>query len=138
MFELTANLYSFMPPPINQSERGYSVRHGAYVRCFNQSEHGYSVRHGLHVRCLTNQSTVIAYVTGVRTLFDQSGHDILMRVRPLNKYAQPRTASKSMHSLKKGGRKTPTILHTAMKRTLKILQNIVVFTSARISYSVVV
>ena len=48
----------------NQSERGYSVRHGAYVRCFNQSEPGYGVRHGVYVRCLTNQGTGIAYVTG--------------------------------------------------------------------------
>ena len=38
-----------MPPTINQSERDYSIRHGAYVRCFNQSEHGYSVRHGVYV-----------------------------------------------------------------------------------------
>ena len=34
----------------SQSERGYSVRHGAYVRCFNQSERGYGVRHGVYVR----------------------------------------------------------------------------------------
>ena len=33
----------------NQSERGYGVHHGAYVRCFNQSEHGYGVRHGVYV-----------------------------------------------------------------------------------------
>ena len=38
----------------NQSERGYGVRHGAYVRCFNQSEHEYSVRHGENVRFSTN------------------------------------------------------------------------------------
>ena len=66
----------------DQSEHGYSVRHGVYVRCFNQSERGYSVRHGgvrtrfnqskrgygvrheVYVRCLTNQSTAIVYVTG--------------------------------------------------------------------------
>ena len=75
-----------MPPTISQSERGYSVRHGAYVRCFNQSERGYGVRHGVNVRCfnqpehsygvrhgvyatgctsrcLTNQSIAMAYVT---------------------------------------------------------------------------
>ena len=89
----------------NQSERGYGVRHGVYVRCFNQSERGYGVRHGVHVtgctsRCvrhgvyvrfLTNQSTGIAYVTGCTYAFrfDQSEHDILMRVRPLNMCAPP-------------------------------------------------
>ena len=101
----SVNLYSFMPLPINQSERDYSVRHRAYVRCFNQSEHGYGVRHGVYVRCfnqsehgysvrhgayvtgctyalLANQSAAMAYVTvctlrGVRTLFDQSARDIL-------------------------------------------------------------
>ena len=130
MPDSTANLYSFMPPTINQSERDYSIRHGAYVRCFNQSEHSYGVRHGVNVHSfsqsergygvrhgvyhyhyhytyavLTNQSTAIVYVTvctsrGVRTLFDQSGHDILMRVRPLNMCAPPRTPSRP---LKTGG-----------------------------------
>ena len=42
-------------PPLRPS-RG--VRHGGYVRCFNQSEHGYSVRHGVYVRFSTNQSTI--------------------------------------------------------------------------------
>ena len=59
----------FIPPTINQSERDYSVRHGAYVRCFNQSEHDYSVRHGVYVRFSTNQSTGIAYVTGCTYAF---------------------------------------------------------------------
>ena len=72
------NLYSFMWPNIDQSERGYSVRHGVYVRgstnqstaiayvtgrtytLFDQSEHGYSVRHEVYVRFSTNQSTGIA------------------------------------------------------------------------------
>ena len=94
------NVHSF-----SQSERGYGVRHGVYVRCFNQSERGYGVRHGVHVtgctsRCvrhvvyvrfLTNQSTGIAYVTGCTYAFrfDQSEHDILMRVRLLNMCAPP-------------------------------------------------
>ena len=47
----------------DQSARGYSIRHGAYVRCFNQSERDYSVRHGVYIRCLTNKSVAIAYVT---------------------------------------------------------------------------
>ena len=69
MLDSTANLYSFMPPTISQSERDYSVRHGAYVRCFNQSEHSYGVRHGVYVTghtyaVLTNQSIAMAYVTG--------------------------------------------------------------------------
>ena len=76
----SVNLYSFMPPPINQPECGYSVRHGAYVRCFNQSARGYGVRHGgvyvtvgctsrcvrhgVYVRFSTNQRATVAYVTG--------------------------------------------------------------------------
>ena len=40
------------------------LRQGVNVRCFNQSEHGYSVRHGVYVRFPTIQSTAIAYVTG--------------------------------------------------------------------------
>ena len=49
------------------------------------------VRHGVYVRFLTNQSTGIAYVTGCTYAFrfDQSEHDILMRVRPLNMCAPP-------------------------------------------------
>ena len=45
---------------------------------FDQSEHGYGVRHGV-------------YVTGCTYAFrfDQSGHDILMRVHPLNMCAPP-------------------------------------------------
>ena len=61
-------------PTINQSERGYGVRHGVYVRCFNQSERGYGVRHGVYVTgdtyaVLTNQSTGIAYVTACTYAF---------------------------------------------------------------------
>ena len=96
-----------MPPPINQSERDYSVRHGVYVRCFNQPEHGYSVRHGAHVTGCTydfrpisarHSRTLISAAPcgglrnlaqphaatvctsrGVRTQFDQSGHDYGVR-----------------------------------------------------------
>ena len=67
-----------MPPPINQSQDGLGVRDALRTSrgvrtMFVQSERGYSVRHGVYVRFSTNQSTAIAYVTGcVRTLFDQS------------------------------------------------------------------
>ena len=68
----SVNLYSFMPPPINQPECGYSVRHGAYVRCFNQSARGYGVRHGgVYVTVCTSRC--------VRTLFDQSARDYSIR-----------------------------------------------------------
>ena len=33
---------------------------------FDQSERGYSVRHGVYIHCLTNQSVAIACVQGVR------------------------------------------------------------------------
>ena len=63
MLDSTANLYSFMPPTINQSERDYSVRHD--VRTY---------------AILTNQSAAIAYVTGcVRTRFNQSEHGYSVR-----------------------------------------------------------
>ena len=82
-----------MPPPINQSERDYSVRHRgtiAYVRCFNQSEHSYGVRHWVYVTgytyaVLTNQSIAMAYVTGctsrgIRTpTINQSERDYSVR-----------------------------------------------------------
>ena len=55
MLDSTANLYSFMPPTINQSEHSYGVRHGVNVHSFSQSERGYGVRHGVYVRCF-NQS----------------------------------------------------------------------------------
>ena len=63
------NLYSFMPPTINQSDDGMDVcdalRTSRGVRTlFVQSERDYSVRHGVYVRGSTNQSTAIAYVTG--------------------------------------------------------------------------
>ena len=98
------------------------VRHGVYVRDSTNQSAAMAYVTGCTYAVLTNQSAAIAYATGytyavltnqsapmayvtlrtsrdVRTLFDQSGHDILMRVRPLNKYAQPRTAAISMHSL---------------------------------------
>ena len=64
-----------MPPTTNQSEDGLGVRDAllkVYVTgctsrgvrtLFDQSERGYGVRHGVYVRCLTNQSAAIAYVT---------------------------------------------------------------------------
>ena len=44
------------------------VRRGVRT-LFDQSEHGYSVRHGVYVRFSTNQSTAIAYVTGCTFAF---------------------------------------------------------------------
>ena len=101
---VSVNLYSFMPPPINQSQDGLGVRDALRTSrgvrtMFVQSERGYSVRHGVYVRFSTNQSTAIAYVTGctyafrpirarlwrtsrgVRTLFDQSEHGYSVRHR---------------------------------------------------------
>ena len=46
---------------------------------------------------------------GVRTLFDQSGHDIVMRVRPLNMCAPPPAPSRP---LKNTGRSAPILLLT--------------------------
>ena len=71
MFDSTENLYSFMPPLINQSQDGMDVcnalRTSRGVRTmFVQSERGYSVRHGVYVRDSTNQSIAIAYVRGER------------------------------------------------------------------------
>ena len=97
----STNLYSFMPPTINQSQRDYSVRHGVctYAVLTNQSAaiayvtgHTYAVLTNQSAAMayvtedtyavLTNQSTAIVNVTvctsrGVRTLFDQSARDIL-------------------------------------------------------------
>ena len=69
MFNSTANLYSFIPPSINQSEDGMSVRDALRTlrgvrTLFDQSERSYSVRYGVYVRGSTNQSIAIAYVTG--------------------------------------------------------------------------
>ena len=66
---------------------------------------------------LTNQSTAIVYVTvctsrGVRTFFDQSEHDILMRVRSFNMCAPSRTPSRP---LKKKARSSPILLLTNKK-----------------------
>ena len=83
------NLYSFMPPTINQSERDYSVHHGVYVRCFNQSERGYGVRHGV-------------YVTGCTYAFRpiSARHSrILISAAPcggLRNLAQPHATSRSL------------------------------------------
>ena len=68
------NLYSFMPPPINQSQDGLGIRDSLGTSrgvrtMFVQSERGYSVRHGVYVRFSTNQSTGIAYVTGCTYAF---------------------------------------------------------------------
>ena len=63
----------FMPPPINQSqetnnqsEDGMSVRDALRTSrgvrtLLNQSERGYSVRHGVYVRCLTNQRAAFSH-----------------------------------------------------------------------------
>ena len=72
---------------------------------FNQSERGYSVRHGVYVTgdtyaVLTNQSTGIAYVTACTYAF-------LMRVRPLNMCAPPPAPSRP---LKKKARSAPILL----------------------------
>ena len=59
-------------------------------------------------RSLTQpRAATVCTSRGVRTLFDQSGHDILMRVRPLNMCAPPRTPSRP---LKKGARSAPILL----------------------------
>ena len=96
---VSVNLYSFMPPTINQSEHGYSVRHRAYVRCFNQSERGYGVRHG-------------AYVTGCTYAFRpiSARHSrILISAAPcggLRNLAQPHATSRSLtqpHAASKKG-----------------------------------
>ena len=56
---------------------------------FDQSERGYSVRHGVYVRGSANQSAAMAYVTGCAYAF-----------RPIKtQYCNDRTASISMHSL---------------------------------------
>ena len=116
----------------NQSERGYSVRHGAYVRCFNQSDRGYGVRHGVYVRFSTNQSTGIAYVTGCTYAFRPIGarcSRILISAAPcgglrppLHIPAHPQHPVEactplctSLHTPKNPARKPRTILLITMK-----------------------
>ena len=95
MLDSTANLYSLCHQTLtNQSAAIAHVTGHTYALLANQSATiAYVTGHTYAV--LTNQRAAMAYVTvctsrGVRTLFDQSGHDILMRVRPLNMCAQPR------------------------------------------------
>ena len=67
---------------------------------FVQSELGYSVRHGVYVRFLTNQSAAMAYVTGCTYAFrpiSARRSRILISVAPcggLRNLAQPHAASK--------------------------------------------
>ena len=71
--------------------RNEGVRNEGVRMLFDQSECGYGVRHGVYVRCLTNQSAAIVYVTGCTYAF-----------RPImTQYCNDRTASISMHSLNK-------------------------------------
>ena len=80
MLDSTANLYSFMPPTINQSERDYSIRHGEYVRCFNQSEHSYGVRHGVNVHSFSQSERGYGVRHGVYVrCFNQSEHGYSVR-----------------------------------------------------------
>ena len=61
---ITGCTYAFQPI------RAWLWRTSRGVRTlFDQSEHGYSVRHGVYVRFSTNQSTGIAYVTGCTYAF---------------------------------------------------------------------
>ena len=68
MLESTVNLYSFMPPTINQSQDCLGIRDALRTSqgvrtLFDQEERSYSVRNGAYVRCLTKKSAAIAYVT---------------------------------------------------------------------------
>ena len=90
-----------MPPPINQSQDGLGIRDSLGTSrgvrtMFVQSERGYSVRHGVYVRFSTNQSRGIAYVTGCTYAFRPiraRRSRILISVAPW-RLVQPRTTSK--------------------------------------------
>ena len=106
MLESTVDLYSFMPPAINQSERDYSVRHGVYVRCLTNQSAAIAYVTGHTYAVLTNQSAAIAYVTGctyaVRPISARRSR-ILISVAQL---AQHRAASHNLTQPQKRGSKT--------------------------------